>query len=123
MPLTGCWRLCVLRGLSGAPHCLPGPQVYYDKRDHNMKPKDKSRVDDFISISGTKMRTLAALGAVSCPPEIPKDLLAAKCIPPGFMVEGGWAKMVDYYQNKNTKEWVSRPCVAMLACCPGKDGG
>jgi len=81
-------------------------QVYYDKRDHNMKPKDKSRVDDFISISGTKMRTLAALGATPCPPEIPKDLLAAKCIPPGFMAEGGWAKVVDYYQNKETKEWV-----------------
>jgi len=81
-------------------------KVYYDKRDHNMKPKDKTRKDDFISISGTKMRTLAKLGATPCPPTIPSDLVAAKCIPPGFMVEGGWAKMIDYYQNVDTKEWV-----------------
>jgi len=81
-------------------------KVYYDIKDHTMKQKDKSRADDFISISGTKMRTLAALGAVPCPNVIPTDLVASKCIPPGFMVEGGWAKMVDYYQNKDTKEWI-----------------
>ena len=28
------------------------PKAYYDKTDHKMKPKDKSRADDFISISG-----------------------------------------------------------------------
>jgi 3'-phosphoadenosine 5'-phosphosulfate synthase len=25
-------------------------KVYYDKKDHTMKPKDKSRADDFISV-------------------------------------------------------------------------
>ena len=35
---------------------LPFGQVYYDKRDHEMKAKNESRPDDFIEISGTKMR-------------------------------------------------------------------
>ena len=39
------------------------PKVYYDKKDHTMRDKDESRADDFISISGSKMRKLAALGA------------------------------------------------------------
>jgi len=81
-------------------------KVYYDVKDHTMKPKDPSRKEDFISISGTKMRTLAALGAHPCPDTIPTDLVKEKCIPPGFMVPGGWAHMIDYYQNKDTKEWV-----------------
>ena len=33
-----------------------------------MRDKDKSREDDFISISGSKMRKLAALGAKPCRP-------------------------------------------------------
>ena len=36
---------------------LPFGPVYYDKRDREMKAKDMSRPDDFIEISGTKMRT------------------------------------------------------------------
>ena len=36
---------------------LPFGPVYYDKRDHVMKARDDSRPDDFIEISGTKMRT------------------------------------------------------------------
>ena len=28
-------------------------KVYYDKKDHTMRGKDKSRADDFISISGS----------------------------------------------------------------------
>jgi 3'-phosphoadenosine 5'-phosphosulfate synthase len=58
------------------------PKAYYDKSDHKMKPKDKSRADDFISISGTKMRKLAFLGATPCAEPIPSDLVEAKCIPP-----------------------------------------
>lgn len=81
-------------------------KVYYDKKDHTMKPKDKLRPDDFISISGTKMRKLAALGATPCPNEIPSDLLEAKCIPPGFMVTKGWNIMIDYYQHVEDKQWV-----------------
>jgi len=85
-------------------------QVYYDKKDHTMRGKDKSRPDDFISISGSKMRKLAALGAKPCPPTIPSDLIAAKCIPPGFMVEKGWGIVSDYYQKLAAKggaaDWV-----------------
>ena len=55
-------------------------KVYYDKKDHTMRDKDSSRPDDFISISGSKMRKLAALAAKPCPPTIPSDLIAAKCM-------------------------------------------
>ena len=91
---------------------LPFGKVYYDKRDHVMKARDESRPDDFIAISGSKMRALAAAGATPCDvsngKDIPSDLLAANCIPPGFMVDSGWDIVCDYYQNVNTKEggWV-----------------
>ena len=81
-------------------------KVYYDKKDHTMRGKDKSRKDDFISISGSKMRKLAALGAKPCPPQIPSDLVAAKCIPPGFMVPKGWDIVSDYYIRQKTGDWV-----------------
>lgn len=89
---------------------LPFGQVYYDKRDHVMKAPDASRPDDFISISGSKMRKLAAQGATPCDvshgKDIPSDLLAANCIPPGFMVESGWKIVCDYYQNVESPDWV-----------------
>jgi 3'-phosphoadenosine 5'-phosphosulfate synthase len=89
---------------------LPFGQVYYDKRDHVMKAKDMSRPDDFIEISGSKMRKLAAQGAEPCDvsrgKEIPSDLLAANCIPPGFMVQTGWDVVCDYYQNVDSDRWV-----------------
>jgi len=81
-------------------------KVYYDKKDHTMRDKDETRADDFISISGSKMRKLAALGAKPCPAAIPSDLLAAKCIPPGFMVQKGWEIVSDYYQRQKTGDWV-----------------
>ena len=62
--------------------------------------------DDFISISGSKMRKLAAIGAKPCPPTIPSDLIAAKCIPPGFMVQKGWEIVSDYYIRQKTGDWV-----------------
>lgn len=69
---------------------LPFGKVYYDKRDHVMKDMDPSREDDFISISGSKMRALARAGATPCPVDhgksIPSDLLEANCIPPGIYV-------------------------------------
>lgn len=59
-----------------------------------MKAMDTSRPNDFIEISGSKMRKLAAQGAKPCDisnnKEIPSDLLEANCIPPGFMVQSGW---------------------------------
>lgn len=45
---------------------IPFAPVSYDKRDHQMKAKDPTRPDDFIDISGSKMRKLAANGAVPC---------------------------------------------------------
>jgi len=91
-------------------------KVMYDISDNVMKVPDDSRPDDFISISGTKMRLLARNGASLCPPDnIPSDLEAANCIPSGFMVPKGWDGVVDYYRNANDKErWVpwSKPHVA-----------
>jgi 3'-phosphoadenosine 5'-phosphosulfate synthase len=91
-------------------------KVMYDVKDDVMKLPDESRLDDFISISGTKMRTLAAQGATLCSPgHIPTDLLSANCIPSGFMVDKGWDIVVDYYKNvQNTTRWVpwSQPRVA-----------
>jgi 3'-phosphoadenosine 5'-phosphosulfate synthase len=89
---------------------LPFSPVKYDKMDHTMKAEDPNRKDDFISISGSKMRALAAAGAVPCDvsggKEIPSDLLAANCIPPGFMVQSGWEIVCNYYQNVESDEWV-----------------
>jgi len=91
----------------GEMELLSFNKVFYDKRDHTMRDKDESRADDFISISGTKMRALARQGARPCPSTIPSDLLAANCIPPGFMVQDGWDIVVDYYQNvDDVDRWV-----------------
>lgn len=81
-------------------------KVYYDKRDNTMKPKDKTRPNDFVSISGTKMRKLAAQGARPCAARIPSDLVKANCVPPGFMVPGGWKVVSDYYMNADKDRWV-----------------
>lgn len=111
---------------------LPFGQVYYDKRDHVMKAMDPSRPDDFISISGSKMRKLAAQGATQCDvsagQDIPSDLLAANCIPPGFMVQSGWDIVCDYYQNVDSDRWVPYsvqnvdPIVAHSSRSEGKYG-
>ena len=85
---------------------LPFAPVSYDKQDHTMKPKDPSRPNDFIDISGSKMRTLAANGAVPCSNDIPSDLVASNCIPPGFMVQKGWDIVCNYYQNVESDEWI-----------------
>ena len=90
----------------GGMEFLGFEKVYYDKKDHTMRGKDKSRADDFISISGSKMRKLAALGAKPCPPTIPSDLIASRCIPPGFMVQKGWEIVSDYYIRQKSGDWV-----------------
>jgi len=89
-------------------------KFFYDVKDHKMKAMDPSRPADFISISGSKMRALARQGATPCPDPIPPDLLAANCVPKGFMVQKGWDIVCDYYQNMDTKRWVpwSKPVVA-----------
>jgi 3'-phosphoadenosine 5'-phosphosulfate synthase len=89
---------------------LPFSKVFYDKRDHVMKAKDNSRPDDFISISGSKMRALARAGAEPCDvsdgKEIPSDLERENCVPPGFMVPSGWKIVCDYYQNSDSPDWI-----------------
>jgi len=82
-------------------------KVMYDTTDNVMKLPDESRMQDFISISGSKMRLLARNGAVPCAPDnIPTDLVAANCVPSGFMVPKGWDGVVDYYKNiEDTTRW------------------
>ena len=52
------------------------------------------------------MRKLAAQGATPCTDPIPSDLLAANCVPQGFMVPSGWAIVCNYYQNIESPDWV-----------------
>ena len=99
----------------GGMKMLSFVKVMYDTSDNVMKVPDESRMDDFISISGTKMRLLARNGAVPCSPtDIPTDLVEANCIPSGFMVPKGWEGVVDYYKNIDDTErfipW-SRPII------------
>jgi len=64
---------------------LPFTFASYDTKAKKMAFFDPSRKEDFISISGTKMRKLARDG------EQP---------PPGFMDPEGWHILVDFYQGK-----------------------
>ncbi|CAI0465714.1 unnamed protein product [Linum tenue] len=63
---------------------LPFKVAAYDKTQGKMAFFDPSRAQDFLFISGTKMRTLAKTG------ENPPD---------GFMCPGGWKVLVDYYES------------------------
>ncbi|WJX20866.1 Sigma1B-adaptin [Trifolium repens] len=63
---------------------LPFKVAAYDKTQGKMAFFDPSRPQDFIFISGTKMRTLARNK------ESPPD---------GFMCPGGWKVLVDYYDS------------------------
>ena len=90
----------------GQMSLLSFDKFYYDKSDHQMKAMDPTREDDFISISGSKMRKLAAQGATPCTDPIPSDLLAANCVPQGFMVPSGWAIVCNYYQNIDSPNWI-----------------
>ena len=93
-------------------------KVMYDIKDNTMKVPDSNREDDFISISGTKMRLLARQGAHPCSEtNIPTDLEEANCIPSGFMVPKGWDLVVDYYKNAADEgRWIpwSKPWVTPL---------
>ncbi|KAG9132730.1 hypothetical protein Leryth_014010 [Lithospermum erythrorhizon] len=63
---------------------LPFKVAAYDKTQNKMAFFDPSRPQDFIFISGTKMRTLAKNK------ESPPD---------GFMCPGGWEVLVEYYDS------------------------
>ena len=91
----------------GAMKMLSFVKVMYDISDNVMKIPDESRMEDFISISGSKMRLLARNGATPCPVhDIPTDLVAANCVPSGFMVPKGWDGVVDYYKNiEDSTRW------------------
>ena len=98
----------------GSMKMLSFVKVMYDIKDNVMKVPDESRMDDFISISGSKMRLLARNGAVPCSrTDIPTDLVDANCVPSGFMVPKGWDIVVDYYKNIDSGRWTpwSRPIV------------
>lgn len=64
---------------------LPFRVAAYDKTIGKMSFFDPARVDDFIFISGTKMRKFASSG------ETP---------PNGFMAPTAWQVLVDYYASK-----------------------
>jgi 3'-phosphoadenosine 5'-phosphosulfate synthase len=61
----------------------------YDKTKNSMAFFEPSRAQDFMFISGTKMRNFAKEGVN--PPD-------------GFMCPGGWQVLVDYYQQLQAKE-------------------
>ncbi|KAG6597410.1 ATP sulfurylase 1, chloroplastic, partial [Cucurbita argyrosperma subsp. argyrosperma] len=63
---------------------LPFRVAAYDKTQGKMAFFDPSRAQDFLFISGTKMRTLAK--NKENPPE-------------GFMCPGGWKVLVEYYDS------------------------
>lgn len=64
---------------------LPFRVAAYDKTIGSMSFFDPSRADDFVFISGTKMRKFAASG------DTPPD---------GFMAPSAWKVLVDYYASK-----------------------
>ncbi|CAL9048041.1 unnamed protein product [Musa banksii] len=68
---------------------LPFKVAAYDKKQQKMAFFDPSRPQDFLFISGTKMRTLAKNR------EDPPD---------GFMCPGGWKVLVDYYDSVTPQE-------------------
>ncbi|GAB4843312.1 Sigma1B-adaptin [Ancistrocladus abbreviatus] len=68
---------------------LPFKVAAYDKTQHKMAFFDPSRPEDFLFISGTKMRTLAKNG------DNPPD---------GFMCPGGWNVLVEYYDSLASSE-------------------
>ncbi|XP_057855353.1 ATP sulfurylase 1, chloroplastic isoform X1 [Cryptomeria japonica] len=77
---------------------LPFRVAAYDKRQNKMAFFDPSRSDDFLFISGTKMRNLAKNG------ENPPD---------GFMCSGGWKVLVEYYQSLQSKTNQHKEAVAV----------
>ncbi|KAK9664301.1 hypothetical protein RND81_14G032000 [Saponaria officinalis] len=79
---------------------LPFKVAAYDKTQGKMAFFDPSRPQDFLFISGTKMRTLAKNN------ENPPD---------GFMCPSGWKVLVDYYGSLSTSENGKIPQPAAVA--------
>nr|GMD39192.1 ATP sulfurylase 1, chloroplastic-like [Ipomoea batatas] len=68
---------------------LPFKVATYDKTQNKMAFFDQSRPQDFLFISGTKMRTLAK---------------NKESPPNGFMCLGGWQVLVEYYDSLSLAE-------------------
>ena len=68
---------------------LPFRVAAYDKKINKMAFFDPSRPNDFVFISGTKMRNLAKNG------ENP---------PHGFLRPRGWNVLVEYYKSLRSSE-------------------
>lgn len=68
---------------------LPFRVAAYDKTQKKMAFFDPSRPQDFLFISGTKMRAYARSG------DNPPD---------GFMCQGGWRVLVEYYKSLQAEE-------------------
>ncbi|KAF6144101.1 hypothetical protein GIB67_007562 [Kingdonia uniflora] len=75
---------------------LPFRVAAYDTTEKKMAFFDPSRANDFLFISGTKMRTYARSG------ENPPD---------GFMCPSGWKVLVNYYKSLQTDEAAQQPAV------------
>ncbi|KAG8632357.1 ATP sulfurylase 2 [Manihot esculenta] len=75
---------------------LPFRVAAYDTVAKKMAFFDPSRSQDFLFISGTKMRTYARNG------ENPPD---------GFMCPGGWKVLVQYYESFQVEEAPQKPAV------------
>ncbi|BHF78485.1 Bifunctional 3'-phosphoadenosine 5'-phosphosulfate synthase 2 [Sparganum proliferum] len=83
-PSHGAKVLSLAPGLPGL-EIIPFTVAAYNKRTGRMEIYDSSRADDFLFISGTKMRTLAREGHT--PPD-------------GFMSPTAWAVLANYYQSQ-----------------------
>lgn len=79
---------------------LPFKVAAYDKTQGKMAFFDPSRPQDFLFISGTKMRSLAKNK------ENPPD---------GFMCPGGWKVLVEYYDSLPSSENGKVPAPAAVA--------
>ncbi|EMS64667.1 Bifunctional 3'-phosphoadenosine 5'-phosphosulfate synthase 2 [Triticum urartu] len=79
---------------------LPFKVAAYDTVAKKMAFFEPSRSQDFLFISGTKMRTFAKTG------ENPPD---------GFMCPGGWKVLVDYYNSLQTEGAAAAPAPATVA--------
>ena len=68
---------------------VPFRVAAYNKKKSAMDFYDPEKKEDFIFISGTKMRTMARAGDTP---------------PSGFMPPKAWAVMVEYYQQLKKAE-------------------
>lgn len=82
-PTHGAKVLTMAPGLTQL-EIVPFRVAAYNKTNHAMEFYDTERKDDFLFISGTKMRALAQAG------ETPPD---------GFMAQKAWKVLVEYYQS------------------------